>query len=868
MTQPHQTAARQGAIVSQFSKTTSCITKPMNRHLARILLLVLFAGCGASLADTWRPHGKGGDGRTFNEVWFADSSLGWAVGDDGMIQRTSDGGTTWSAEASGTTSLLYGVWGSSASNVWVVGGNSTVLRWNGTAWSSANSGIDNFFVFDIWGTGSDLWAVGGNGRIWRWNGSSWSVQSSGTTDNLYAVTGTSSSQVWAAGLNGTIVKWNGSTWSSQASGTTQVLLDMWAADASNVWAVGHNGTIVKWDGSAWSPQSSGVTNSLEAVWGTSADNVFVVGSSTARRWNGSTWGNSLIPPTSSMFHRALGGTSASHIIAVGSQGQTVRWNGVSWVQGVPSSSTLFNAVRGTSTNQIWAAGHSGIIMRWNGDLWASQTSGTSSHLFGLWLADASNVWAVGASGTIRKWNGTSWGGQTSGTTASLQAVWGADTSNLWAVGAAGTILKWNGSAWSAQTSGVSQILYGVWGQDASNVWAVGETGTILKWNGSAWAAQTSGTTQTLYAVWGTDASNVWAVGAGGTIRKWNGSAWSAQTSGTSTQLNSVWGVGTSQVWAVGNVGVIRKWNGSTWAADTSNTGIYRGAVWGLSASQMVAVGNSGSIQTNAAPAPEIAMSGNSQGILNGSLTPALANQTDFGSVSVPDGLIAVRIYSIINNGQTQLSLTGSPRVSLTGDHASDFLVTAMPAENLGSTGGATTFSISFTPSATGVRSALVTLPNNDPDEAPFTFAIKGTGTSPQWVFDNAMTAAGLTGPDALATATPKNDGVANLLKYAFNMTLTAPDLRVLTPGTGVAGLPSITRPSGGIFRVEFLQRIGSGLSYTPMKSAELTPGTWTALTDTPTVTPINAQWERVVYEEPLLPAETRSFAQVVVGFAP
>lgn len=110
--------------------------------------------------------------------------------------------------------------------------------------------------------------------------------------------------------------------------------------------------------------------------------------------------------------------------------------------------------------------------------------------------------------------------------------------------------------------------------------------------------------------------------------------------------------------------------------------------------------------------------------------------------------------------------------------------------------------------------------------------------------------------------------MANLLKYAFNLNLAGPDVRELTPGSGTAGLPSITRPAGSFFRVEFLRRIGSGLTYTPIKSAGLTPGSCTALSDTPTVTPINAQWERVVYEEPLLPTETSCFAQVIVGIDP
>ena len=67
------------------------------------------------------------------------------------------------------------------------------------------------------------------------------------------------------------------------------------------------------------------------------------------------------------------------------------------------------------------------------------------------------------------------------------------------------------------------------------------------------------------------------------------------------------------------------------------------------------------------------------------------------------------------------------------------------------------------------------------------------------------------------------------------------------------------------FRVEFIRRIGSGLIYTPKKSASLSPPSWLLLTDTPTVLPINASWERAIYEEPYDPVTTpKLFGRVEV----
>jgi hypothetical protein len=123
---------------------------------------------------------------------------------------------------------------------------------------------------------------------------------------------------------------------------------------------------------------------------------------------------------------------------------------------------------------------------------------------------------------------------------------------------------------------------------------------------------------------------------------------------------------------------------------------------------------------------------------------------------------------------------------------------------------------------------------------------------PPQTFADATAAAGLAGNDALPNSIPFNDGVENLLKYAFNLNLAAQDVTNMTAG-GNAGLPAIRQVgtgAAGVLRFEFVRRIGSGLVYTPKKSTTLAAAGWTDLTDTPTIVPINANWERVIYEEP------------------
>jgi photosystem II stability/assembly factor-like uncharacterized protein len=51
-----------------------------------------------------------------------DANTGTAVGDNGTILRTTDGGATWTRQTSGTTGILFGVSCVDANTCTVVGG--------------------------------------------------------------------------------------------------------------------------------------------------------------------------------------------------------------------------------------------------------------------------------------------------------------------------------------------------------------------------------------------------------------------------------------------------------------------------------------------------------------------------------------------------------------------------------------------------------------------------------------------------------------------------------------------------------------------------------------------------------------------------
>ncbi|MBV1889228.1 MAG: choice-of-anchor D domain-containing protein, partial [Proteobacteria bacterium] len=135
--------------------------------------------------------------------------------------------------------------------------------------------------------------------------------------------------------------------------------------------------------------------------------------------------------------------------------------------------------------------------------------------------------------------------------------------------------------------------------------------------------------------------------------------------------------------------------------------------------------------TGFTPAPEINIQGNAVTIVDGDTTPIVGDDTDFGSVLVASGTQA-NTFTIQNTGTATLNLTAaSPYVTISGTNAADFTVTSNPSNSIASSGN-TTFTITFDPNAAGLRTASVSIANDDSDENPYNFDIQGTGTVPTY----------------------------------------------------------------------------------------------------------------------------------------
>ena len=111
--------------------------------------------------------------------------------------------------------------------------------------------------------------------------------------------------------------------------------------------------------------------------------------------------------------------------------------------------------------------------------------------------------------------------------------------------------------------------------------------------------------------------------------------------------------------------------------------------------------------------------------LAGAQTPKKSNNTLFKNTAI--GNTTINAFRIYNTGNTDLQLNGSPIVDLLGADANQFTVSTNPTSPVGANNGYTDFEISFIPTTEGVKTATVSIANNNPFENPYTFTIQGTG---------------------------------------------------------------------------------------------------------------------------------------------
>jgi hypothetical protein len=271
-------------------------------------------------------------------------------------------------------------------------------------WCKETAPVSATLLHGVWAaSATDVFAVGDNGTILRRVSGTWTQMTSPTTNHLRGVYGLSSSDVWASGVAvnnvGTLLHWDGTAW-SLVSGATTDIDSVWASSSTDVWFTGST-VVLHWNGSAVSTVQTSFTGALLSVSGTGPSDVYVAGeSANVHHWNGSSWTN--LPAVS-------GVTEYLSVLAVAAGDawasdpffgkEAAHWSGGNWTV-MRAGTGGWNGMSALSSTDIWGAGgsHTG---HWNGTAWTIESPALGSSVILMAVTTRpGNAWVVGDSSVI------------------------------------------------------------------------------------------------------------------------------------------------------------------------------------------------------------------------------------------------------------------------------------------------------------------------------------------------------------------------------------------------------------------------------------------------------------------------------------
>ena len=118
--------------------------------------------------------------------------------------------------------------------------------------------------------------------------------------------------------------------------------------------------------------------------------------------------------------------------------------------------------------------------------------------------------------------------------------------------------------------------------------------------------------------------------------------------------------------------------------------------------------------------PEIEIKGNTNVIADGDATPSYTDSTDFGNIG--SSTSATRKYFIKNSGTDDLHLSG---ITISGTNSSLYSHSGISFPYTIAPNDSVTFDITFTPTSSGIKTATITVNNDDANESSYDFAVQG-----------------------------------------------------------------------------------------------------------------------------------------------
>jgi photosystem II stability/assembly factor-like uncharacterized protein len=221
------------------------------------------------------------DSHNLLSVYFTDASTGYAVGKAGIILKTTNGGTNWTALTNGITDGLVAVYFTDANTGYATGTVILKTTDGGANWTNVYTSPYQSALRSVYFVNATTGYVVGAGIILKTTdgGTNWTYQ--GSAIDYHSVYFIDASTGYAVGNGGTIVKTTdgGINWTAQTSGTTDELYSVYFTDANTGCAVGTASTILKTTdgGTIWTSQTGDNTYDLYSVCFPDANTGYITG---------------------------------------------------------------------------------------------------------------------------------------------------------------------------------------------------------------------------------------------------------------------------------------------------------------------------------------------------------------------------------------------------------------------------------------------------------------------------------------------------------------------------------------------------------------------------------------------------------------
>lgn len=313
-----------------------------------------------------------GTSNTFYDVYFRNENYGFAIGEGGLICRTTNGGVSWTILNSGTTAACRSIRMVNDLICYVVCEDGSLLQTldGGNTWTRVYVGNYNILSIEINGCTVVLTTSEGDVMSFVINGCDDAVNNfytrryCGTPYSLRSAAFSSPGNGFVAGYGGTVLYTSngGANWVYGNTGMSEYI-ECIRTIGGLTYICGANGHLCYSSngGSSWIPVSTGTTQTFYGISFAHANRGWAVGSGgVIRYWNGSSWSNQNVNSGITFYGiHAIGNTA----YAVGSNGTVCKYVNGAWTPVNPGVSNTFYGVWFTSENVGYIVGSGGIICK-------------------------------------------------------------------------------------------------------------------------------------------------------------------------------------------------------------------------------------------------------------------------------------------------------------------------------------------------------------------------------------------------------------------------------------------------------------------------------------------------------------------------